>query len=201
MIVKSSDKASPVKAKIAKFREYLDYFERHYDNVQMAWKFINDRCQGKGFRFISDDFVWHSIDAEVLFHDESKLSINEFIQYRRRWFPVEGETQDDYEYLCAWEHHKAYNPHHWENWTANQSGSMYADIFLVSMVIDWVAMGFELGDTAKEYYEKNKEKILLPDWAIKLMYEIFDCIYPDSIKSWEKEYAALTEQWKQSLIE
>jgi len=44
-------------------------------------------------------------------------------------------------------------------------------------VIDWVAMGFKFNDTAKEYYEKNKHEINLPDWAIKLMYEIFDCIY------------------------
>lgn len=44
--------------------------------------------------------------------------------------------------------------------------------------VDWVAMGFEFGDTARDYYEKNKEEIKLPEWAIKLMYEIFDCIYP-----------------------
>ena len=27
--------------KIQKFREYLDYVERHYNNVQKAWKLIN----------------------------------------------------------------------------------------------------------------------------------------------------------------
>ena len=45
------------------------------------------------------------------------------------------------------------------------------------MVIDWVAMGFEFGDTAKSYYESNKEKIVIPKWAEEFMYEIFDCIY------------------------
>lgn len=195
MIAKSD---SPIKDKIAKFREYLNYFERHYDNVQMAWKFINDRCQGKDFRFMSDDFVWHSIDTAIFFHDESKLSINEFLQYRRRWFPVKDETQDDEEYLLAWEHHKQCNEHHWENWTVNQANCMYGDIFVVQMVCDWVAMGFEFGDTAKSYYEKNKDKIKLPDWAIRLMYEIFDCIYPKSLDEWSKQYKALTEEWKAS---
>ena len=31
---------------------------------------------------------------------------------------------------------------------------------------------------SRKHYEKNKEEIKLPEWAIKLMYEIFDCIYP-----------------------
>ena len=44
-------------------------------------------------------------------------------------------------------------------------------------VVDWVAMGIKFNDTAKSYYEKNKHEIELPDWAIELMYEIFDCIY------------------------
>ena len=55
-----------IKEKIAKFREYLDYFERHYDNVQRAWALVNEKCQDKDFRFISDDFVWGSIDAAIV---------------------------------------------------------------------------------------------------------------------------------------
>ena len=41
-----------------------------------------------------------------------------------------------------------------------------------------IAMGYEFGDTAKEYYENNKDKIILPEWAIKEMYKIFEIIYP-----------------------
>ena len=46
-------------------------------------------------------------------------------------------------------------------------------------LVDWIAMGFKFNDTAKGYYEKNKSGIELPEWAIELMYKIFDCIYPD----------------------
>ncbi|MGB1216722.1 MAG: hypothetical protein ACPG5P_02540 [Saprospiraceae bacterium] len=53
----------------------------------------------------------------------------------------------------------------------------YADVFLVENIVDWVAMGFEFNDTALSYYEKNKDKIDLPNWAVKEMYKIFDCIY------------------------
>ena len=189
-----TEKNNPIKEKIAKFREYLNYFERHYDNVQMAWKLINDRCQHKDFRFIYDDFVWHSIDSAIKMHDESKLSAGEFTQYRNYFFPVDGEEKDKLSFNFAWGHHLDQNEHHWENWTTKDN-LMYGDIFVVQMVCDWVAMGFEFGDTAKDYYEKNKDKIKLPAWAIELIYAIFDCIYPKSLGEWEKQYKALTEQW------
>ena len=44
-----------------------------------------------------------------------------------------------------------------------------------------MAMSLEFGDTAKSYYEKNKGEINLPEWSVKLMYEIFDCVYPENI--------------------
>jgi len=44
------------------------------------------------------------------------------------------------------------------------------------MVLDWMAMGYKFGDTAQEYYEKNKEKIKIPSWAVDFIYQIFDRI-------------------------
>ena len=168
-----------VKDKIAKFREYLDYFERHYDNVQKAWALINEKCHNNDFRFISDDFVWHMIDSEVKCHDDSKLSVHEFTQYRNYFFPAENEEKDKKSFLQAWEHHKEHNEHHWQTWTARHINNSYADAFLVMNIIDWVAMGFEFGDTARSYYEKNKGEINFPSWAVELMNRIFDCIYSD----------------------
>lgn len=71
-----------VQEKIFKTREYLDYFERHYNNVQKAWKVIQEKC-GNDFRFMYDDYVWNCINEDVINHDMSKLSENEFIQYRQ----------------------------------------------------------------------------------------------------------------------
>ena len=125
-----------------------------------------------------DDFMWHVIDAEVKAHDESKLSAQEFTQYRNYFCPAENEEKDQEAFLSAWEHHKEHNEHHWQNWTVKHGTNMYADAFLVMNIVDWVAMGFEFGDTASDYYEKNKDEIKMPDWAVKMMYQIFDCIYP-----------------------
>lgn len=157
-------------------RDYLDYVERHIQNVHKAWSLIQDKCKGKGFKFLYDDFYWQTINLDVIHHDSSKLSAAEFTQYRQWFFPAEGEQKDKALFKSAWEHHKTNNDHHWQNWT--KKGSVHDEAFVVMMVIDWVAMGFEFGDTAQDYYEKNKDKIDLPDWAVTFMYEIFECIYP-----------------------
>jgi hypothetical protein len=163
--------------KINKFREYLDYLEEHYNNVQKAWKLINEKCKDKGFRFMWDDYVWHLIDQDVKNHDTSKLSAEEFTQYRQFFYPVDGEKRDEDLFNSAWEHHLLENEHHWQNWTKKEKRNPYADYFLVINIVDWVAMGFKFGGTAELFYEKNKENIHLPEWAVEQMYKIFRCIY------------------------
>ncbi len=46
------------------------------------------------------------------------------------------------------------------------------------MIFKEIAMSMKFGDTAREYYEKNKDKIKIPEWAEKMIYDIFDCVYP-----------------------
>lgn len=169
-----------MKEKLQKFREYLDYIERHYDNVQKAWALINERCSNKSFRFLSDDFVWGLINENIKNHDLSKLSPEEFTQYRQFFFPADGETKNKELMNLAWSHHCDNNYHHWQNWTGCKFQDPYsAEIYLIENIVDWMAMGFEFNDTAKEYYEKNKDEINFPDWAVKLMYEIFECVYKE----------------------
>ncbi len=45
-----------------------------------------------------------------------------------------------------------------------------------------MAMGYKFGDTARDYYLKNKDKIKLKDWEIKLMNRIFDIVYECELK-------------------
>lgn len=164
---------------IKKTREYLDYLERHIKNVEKAFKLVKDKCSD--MRFIYDDVFFHTLQASVLCHDLSKLFEHEFTQYRQCFYPIREYGEHE---ICdlskAWEHHKNNNLHHWENWTLILSYDFHPDDWEVNcahMVIDWVAMGFEFGDTAKSYYEKNKDKIKLPSHAVDFIYEIFDRIY------------------------
>jgi hypothetical protein len=168
---------------IQKTREYLDYIEEHILNVEKAWKILQETC--KSMRFVWDDYVYYRIGADIKRHDMSKLSKEELVQYRRNFFPTSEESvwmkekvfknivEDDFD--AAWESHKKHNNHHWENWTKKEFHDPYQDeICCVHMICDWMAMSMKFGDTPKSYYEKNKERIDLPDWAIKFIYEIFD---------------------------
>ena len=172
-----------MKEKIQKFREYLDYVERHYDNVQKAWVEIQDKCGD--MRFVYDDYVFNCIDSNVKNHDLSKLSQEEFTQYRQFFYPTEQEEKDKELMNQAWQNHLLNNDHHWQTWTTKEYNSNpYAhEIYLVENIIDWIAMGYEFGDTARDYYEKNKKSIKLPKEAISFMYRIFDRVYPQSCQA------------------
>lgn len=149
---------------IDKTREYLDYLEEHLENVRKAFIEVSKACDGMWW--VGDDMTWHTLREDVIHHDLSKFSIEEFVQYRERFYPINGE---ELAYSCiekAWEHHKRNNRHH------HETAVSCADI--VHMVIDWTAMGYKFGDTAQQYYEKNKDKIRLSEDNKSFMYEIFD---------------------------
>lgn len=158
---------------IEKTREYLLYIEEHVMNVNKAWGVIADKC--RDMRVIWDDFYYWQLAAEIKNHDLSKMSEQEFVQYRKAFYPTEDEKRHDLG--DAWEHHKQNNPHHWEKWTqmAHSNHNMW-EVHCTHMVIDWMAMGYKFGDTAQQYYEKNKDKIDLPEHAVKFIYEIFERI-------------------------
>ncbi len=162
---------------IQKTRDYLDYIEEHYENVQKAWNELKEKC--KDMTFMHDDFRYFCIQDQIDNHDYSKLSCEEFVQYRQKFYSIPGEEINKDLFNSAWEHHKKENAHHWEHWTKLLTMRIPYDqeIACVHMVCDWMAMGYKFGDTAKNYYEENKDKIELPDWAITYIYEIFDRIY------------------------
>jgi hypothetical protein len=163
---------------IQKTRDYLDYIQEHYYNVQRAWEEIKKKCFD--MVFVSDDYLRGWLDVEVIDHDISKLSNQEFIQYRRRFFPTNAEKelksdQSKHDFKLAWASHQFHNDHHWQTWTEENSEVRTSTnmVNCVHMVVDWTAMGYKFNDTPREYYEENKDSIHLPEWAVQLVYDIF----------------------------
>ena len=156
---------------VEKTREYLDYVERHINNVARAWMEIQEKYDGP---CTWDDYRFHSLHDEVEAHDVSKLGKAEFTRYRRVFYPTWEEEKTPEKLGKAWVHHQKHNPHHWENWTTKKFYNPYeAEMHCTHMVVDWLAMSYEFGDSPRAYYEKNKEHIALPAWAVDYIYEIF----------------------------
>lgn len=161
---------------IVKTREYLNYLEKHILNVEKAFEEVKIKC--KDMEFISDPVFLKRLSQDVKKHDLSKFSKEEFTQYRKVFYPALCETDKDLG--DAWEHHKSFNSHHWENWTADTSAKWHAEDWKVDcahMIIDWIAMSYKFGGTAQQYYEKNKITINIPKETIDFMYSIFQRVY------------------------
>lgn len=150
---------------IDKTREYLDYVEEHLENVRKAFCELSVICEGMAW--VGDDCAWHTLRHDVMWHDVSKLSQAELVPYADKFYPTEHAPMEWHEngFDKAWDHHKRHNHHH------HETADNYLDI--VHMIIDWTAMGYKFGDTAQEYYERNKDRIKLKPEFINFMYEIF----------------------------
>ncbi len=170
-------------------RSYCDYVEEHLRNVGKAWMILQDACPHE--KQVWNDCDFWTTHAMIEEHDLSKMEAVEFVAYADWFF---GEFGKDYDadadggkgehaheaamaaFDAAWAHHKAENPHHWQNWTQPDKavsfpGELSCHVFC--MVADWMAMGMKFGDTAEEYYEREKAKIDLPEWAVELLQRIF----------------------------
>lgn len=155
-------------------RAYCDYLEEHFNNIRKAFQELSEACDG--MVWVGDDNTWHTLRNEVCWHDVSKFSIAEFVQYRNKFFPTELAPSELYpEFPEAWKHHYECNEHHWEFIAAlpEDTSAGTVERYLVHMVIDWMAMGYKFGDTAQQYYEANSHKISLKPDQVDFIYELF----------------------------
>ena len=173
---------------IEKTQEYLNYIDEHICNVQIAWDNIKERCEHPIFT----DVLVYKVNELVLKHDKSKLSVEEFIPYRNKFFPTnnqkeEMDNNEEYSkeirdnFKIAWDHHKKINKHHWQEWTKLDDDEL-KNCYFIEMICDWIAMSMNFGGTAREYYEKNKDTMNIPDKYEKIMYTIFNQYYGKKFK-------------------
>ena len=156
-------------------KNYTDYVQNHIKNVQKAW---NNEVSN-----IDDEFIQTHKDElteQIKHHDESKWDTDEFDAYRANYNPIDDQEKIDNEanFQAAWYHHFQNNPHHWQHWIDDKGDLIpLEDIDTVKksyieMICDWQAMGYVFGDTAKQYYDQNKDTIKIYPELQEWLYEI-----------------------------
>jgi hypothetical protein len=124
--------------------------------------------------------IINNLSTDILFHDASKFSDEEFIPYRMRFHKTEEEDKkykEDAEYATmvedafqvAWEHHYQHNNHHTKFWMYDEvdgklvkrdSPKPMSVPAILHMICDWSAMSIKFQDTFSpiSWYKTCDEK-------------------------------------------
>lgn len=163
--------------------QYKEYINNHKLNVQKAWGRIKNNADcmeliSKNFINIAIDKAIELLDELIRNHDSSKFSKEEFDAYRKNYYPISPEEKESNteNFDKAWRHHYINNLHHWDWWY--ESGNMDNMPFthVIEMICDWEAMGYQFGNTSKEWYEKNKNEIHLGEKQRRFAEELMNII-------------------------
>ena len=109
--------------------------------------------------------LWQAIS-----HDWTKFTPSEWFPYVHTFYKKDGSKQylESAEFAYAWRHHQRVNPHHWQywllTWDRGTTDALYMPYkYAVEMVCDWAGAGRAITGKweYKEWYYKNKEKIIL----------------------------------------
>ena len=129
------------------FDSYMDYIDEHKSYVQKAYEWLRENCIE-----IFDKIDEKEFQEQIIDHDNSKFSDEEFEPYAQKWF---GDGIKTPAYENAWEHHWKNNPHHPEYW----DGKDMPEIYILEMLCDWLSFGLKQDNPAEliDFYE-NKAK-------------------------------------------
>ena len=153
-----------IKTKV-KEKQYKKYIKNHRNNVKKAYK---ELINNPNIYLIADKEILDKLYKRVLVHDNSKYSLEEFDAYRKNFYPInKREKEENVEsFKKAWEHHWKNNSHHWQFRQDKKFFNIYNDEEVVDVlenVVDWLAMGYQFKNRPYQYYEKNKNDIILCD--------------------------------------
>ena len=142
--------------------EYYRYLEQHIANVGKAWKECLKPHIIDGDLIADMDFIIH-------IHDQSKYDDDEFSPYVK-YFYGKQLTSDEvkHEFDVAWLLHQKKNPHHWQYWVLIEDGGENKAldmplVYILEMLCDWQSFAYIGGTSAQDWYESNKEKMILSD--------------------------------------
>ena len=162
-----------------KTREYLDYINRHIEFLNKV--FDEDiwplRDKKNISRYFTDSFYIDAIDKckeNILEHDLSKRTNDEFYAYRERFYPTERERSEKWDEILksfhpAWVHHYRNNPHHAEYWNGKDMELCY----ILELYCDWKSVSLLKGGNPYKYYLTSDERNIMSENTRNVLEELF----------------------------
>lgn len=156
--------------------EYNEYIQAHVQGVVDSWE-----------QFLKPYLIQHNhsqdeidaAEAQILDHDKSKWSTDEYPAYLEHFYPADGskpdDDKDDPEFDKAWLHHIHVNSHHWQHHVLiRDSGETVpldmSDFDIWEMLCDWHSFSRrDEKSTAKYWWDENKDKMTLSDNTIQVV--------------------------------
>ncbi len=137
------------------YREYLGHVLNHKEMVYLAWLYIGDSLCELGF---IDKSNMEDIDRLITNHDDSKFKKDEFIPYAKKFNgPKQGNQKVKTNFKTAVNLHKERNLHHYET-LKSYDGDDWKN-YVVELICDYIAMGWEFNNYVCEYFERVKDEL------------------------------------------
>lgn len=137
------------------YKAYLEHVLKHKELVYTAWIYIADTLLSLGFINESD---MADINNLMINHDDSKLQRDEFIPYARRFNgPRHNRPVIKSSFKAAVKLHKERNLHHYET-LKSYKGKNWKH-YVIELICDYIAMGWEFDDYICEYFQKVKDEL------------------------------------------
>ena len=158
---------------------YSDYVVQHINTVLSVFVTLRQL-----FKDRIDKSLLDKLGVNVLNHDKSKGSEEEFDGYRQYFYPEKGQEKDVDKFNFAWLHHIHNNPHHWEHWVlAEPAGSValeMPELYAFEMLLDWTAMSLKFGNVPSDYFSGHAGEMIFHSKTrsfIEYWLPHFDSIY------------------------
>jgi hypothetical protein len=136
----------------------------------MYWnyfKYVVEHKWNVGIECIKAGLYIHAIT-----HDLSKFLPSEFIPYARFFYETDRtkkykqSDEDNINFQMGWLKHQKRNKHHWNYWVSITRKDELVPLpmpmkYVKQMICDWRGMSRKFGGTARQYWDDNKDKMIL----------------------------------------
>lgn len=159
-------------------QEYSEYIVNHKNNVKNGFEWLK-----KYLPDIFDEDLLSDTEANILHHDDSKTSVDEYDAYDAYFYGGNRSFEVVENFNRAWLLHIHRNPHHWQYWILRNDdpdqGEILIDIpdcYIIEMICDWWSFSWKQENLYEifKWYEERKDYIKLSSYTRKKVEDILN---------------------------